>query len=56
MDIEPFTIMMPLCVLGEVEIGGERVDTSHYYHVLDGCRLKIKQGSKLVAIVVSDIK
>ena len=36
-EIETFAIIMPLSMLGEVEIEGRRVDTDHYYHILDGC-------------------
>ncbi|KKZ66990.1 hypothetical protein EMCG_07321 [[Emmonsia] crescens] len=53
--IKSFTILMPLQVSGNIQIGDVTVDTDHYYHVLGECFLKVAEGGKLVAISVSNI-
>ncbi|OJD26951.1 hypothetical protein ACJ73_01653 [Blastomyces percursus] len=54
--IDPLMILIPLSVVRDVELGGKRVGTDHYYHVLDWSQLKVEKDAKLVAVVISDIK
>jgi hypothetical protein len=51
-----FTILIPLRVSGQVELGDTRVDESHYYHILNYTVLRLMKGSRLEAIAICNIK
>ncbi|QGA17624.1 hypothetical protein EYB26_005299 [Talaromyces marneffei] len=51
-----FTILRPLYVLGRVTVGGETVNQTNYYYVLEETQIIVPAGGKLVALILSDIQ
>ncbi|RDH26840.1 hypothetical protein BDQ94DRAFT_127265 [Aspergillus welwitschiae] len=58
--IETFTILVPLRVSGQIELGNENdyitMDEDHYYHILSKAVLRLRAGSRLEAIAIGRIK
>ncbi|KAI1940078.1 hypothetical protein LOZ58_000069 [Ophidiomyces ophidiicola] len=51
----PFTIMIPLKVVGNVTLGDVTVDAKHYYHIMKQTYLKVSENSNIAAVVISEI-
>ncbi|OJJ85120.1 uncharacterized protein ASPGLDRAFT_46084 [Aspergillus glaucus CBS 516.65] len=49
------TILVPLQVIGEVNVGPVRIDLEHHYNILSLCDVEVSEGGKMVALVVSNI-